>query len=152
MEVAISGFTLGCGGLGVWWICAGPHSHALVPLPTCRQADRSIVPTLESPCPQSLTAGLQEQQMGSSVLAGACMAACVKHFGGSEISRQGDSYMGFSLTFWRVQLGRCLGFSPLTALTPQLPSEISMRHPCNDSAFLGDPWGISSTSPAAISL
>lgn len=75
--MAISGFTLGCGDGEVWWICVGPHIHALVPLPACSQANRSVVPTLGSPCPQSLTAGLQELQMGSSVLAGAYMAARV---------------------------------------------------------------------------
>lgn len=120
---------LGVEVLGVWWMCVGSHSYALVPLPTSRQADRSIVPTLGSPCPQSLIAGLQEQPMGSSVLAGGCVAVCVKHFSGSEISAQGDSYMGFSLTFWHVKLRRCLEFSPLTAPAPQLPSEISVRHP-----------------------
>lgn len=57
------------------------------------------------------------------------MAASVKHFSDSKISARDDSYMGFPLTFQHVKLGRCLEFSPLTAPAPQLPSEISVRHP-----------------------
>lgn len=41
------------------------------------------------------------------------------------------------LTFWHMKLGWCLEFSPLTAPAPQLPSEISVRHPYP----LGRPMG-----------
>lgn len=84
--------------------------------------------------------------MGSSLLAGAFATACVKCFVTLMLG-QGDSYLGFSFPFCPVKLGRCLEFSPL----PSYPSEIYVKHPCDDSAPLGDLWGISPTSSAAIS-
>lgn len=90
-------------------------------LPACGQAYRSVVPTLEAPCPTKPRNWLLGHEVGSSLLAGAFAAACVKRFGGSEISGQGDSYLRFSLPFCRVKLGRCWEFSPLSAPAPQLP-------------------------------
>jgi len=90
-------------------------------LPACGQAYRSVVHTLEAPCTTKPRSGLQGQWMGSSLLVGVFVEACVKCFGGSEMLGQGDSYPGFSLPFCRVKWERCLEFSPLSAPAPQLP-------------------------------
>lgn len=114
----MSDFTLGCGGARAWGIWVSPHDCALAPAADLQASLQKCWPTLEAPCPQSLAAGLQGQRMGSSLLVGAFVAACVKCFGDSEMLGQGDSHPGFSLPFCRVKLGRCLEFSPLSAPAP----------------------------------